>query len=177
MKLNFEAPVRLTEALLPLLRATAAKGAPAAIVNVSSTSGRVGRPRAGAYSASKFALAGWSDSLAAEESAHGVHVGLVLPGFVATEGFPATELRRHPVLRWIVDLPGHGGGGDRRLRPARQGRALRPALLLAGGGRAGAGAGHRPPRDVQRDVHDCDRQGRAGLSYITVATTSGVSRT
>ncbi len=137
MKLNFEAPVRLTEALLPLLRATAAKGAPAAIVNVSSTSGRVGRPRAGAYSASKFALAGWSDSLAAEESAHGVHVGLVLPGFVATEGFPATELRRHPVLRWIVTSPGQGGGGDRRVRPARQGRALRPPLLLAGGGRRG----------------------------------------
>ena len=105
MELNFEAPVRLTEALLPLLRATAAKGEPAAIVNVSSTSGRVGRPRAGAYSASKFALAGWNDSLAAEESAHGVHVGLVLPGFVATEGFPATELRRHPVLRWIVTSP------------------------------------------------------------------------
>ena len=109
MKLNFEAPVRLTEELLPLLRATAAKRAPTAkpraIVNVSSTSGRVGRPRAGAYSASKFALAGWSDSLAAEESAHGVHVGLVLPGFIATEGFPATELRRHPVLRLIVSKP------------------------------------------------------------------------
>jgi uncharacterized protein len=114
MKLNFEAPVRLTEELLPLLRATAAKHAPAAtadkrppaaIVNVSSTSGRVGRPRAGAYSASKFAIAGWSDSLAAEESAHGVHVGLVLPGFIATEGFPATELRRHPVLRLIVSKP------------------------------------------------------------------------
>ena len=105
MKLNFEAPVRLTEELLPLLRASAAKRAPTAIVNVSSTSGRVGRPRAGAYSASKFALAGWSDSLAAEESAHGVHVGLVLPGFIATEGFPATELRRHPVLRLIVSKP------------------------------------------------------------------------
>jgi short-subunit dehydrogenase len=105
MKLNFEAPVRLTESLLPLLRTTASRGAPAAIVNVSSTSGRVGRPRAGAYSASKFALAGWTDSLAAEESAHGVHVGLVLPGFIATEGFPATELRRHPVLRLIVSKP------------------------------------------------------------------------
>jgi len=34
-----------------------------------------------------------------------VHVGLVLPGFIATEGFPATELRRHPVLRLIVSKP------------------------------------------------------------------------
>ncbi|MBV9943821.1 MAG: SDR family NAD(P)-dependent oxidoreductase [Solirubrobacterales bacterium] len=107
MKINFEAPVRLTEALLPLLRATAAKKAhPVAIVNVSSTSGRVARRGAGGYSASKFALAGWSDSLAAEERENGVHVGLVLPGFVATEGFPQAELRAHPILRRIVSSPG-----------------------------------------------------------------------
>lgn len=99
MKLNFESPVRLTEALLPLLRRTAAGSANAsgsgrrvAVVNVSSTAGRVSRPNSGAYSASKFALAGWSDALHAEERAHGVHVGLVLPGFIRTEGFPAREL-------------------------------------------------------------------------------------
>lgn len=131
MKINFDAPVRLTEALLPLLRATAEKqassrmeadaadqprprrrgrpaGAPPmriSIVNVSSTSGRIGRAGAGAYAASKFALAGWSDSLAAEELAHGVHVGLVLPGFIATEGFPQAELVAHPILRRIVFSP------------------------------------------------------------------------
>jgi uncharacterized protein len=105
MKINFEAPVRLTDTLLPLLRATAKKQGgvsrpiKTSIVNVSSTSGRVGRPNAGGYSASKFALAGWSDSLAAEERQYGVHVGLVLPGFIATEGFPATELRSHPIRR------------------------------------------------------------------------------
>jgi short-subunit dehydrogenase len=75
------------------------------IVNVSSTSGRVARPHAGGYSASKFALAGWSDSLAAEEAPHGIHVALVLPGFIATEGFPANELRAHPVRRFIVSKP------------------------------------------------------------------------
>jgi uncharacterized protein len=106
MKINFEAPVRLTEALLPLLRATAQKRAhQVAIVNVSSTSGRVARANAGGYSAAKFALAGWSDSLAAEERAHGVHVGLVLPGYVSTEGFPQAELRAHPLLRRIVSAP------------------------------------------------------------------------
>jgi short-subunit dehydrogenase len=107
MKINFEAPARLTEMLLPLLRATAQKseGRPVSIVNVSSTSGRVSRPQAGGYSASKFALAGWSDALAAEERRHGVHVGLVLPGFIATEGFPATELRAHPIRRLIVSGP------------------------------------------------------------------------
>ncbi len=106
MKINFEAPVRLTETLLPLLRATAAKkGHPVAIVNVSSTSGRVARGNAGGYSAAKFALAGWSDSLAVEEAKHGVHVGLVLPGYVSTEGFPQAELVAHPLLRRIVSTP------------------------------------------------------------------------
>lgn len=107
MKINFEAPVRLTETLLPLLRATAQKPhqRPVSVVNVSSTSGRVGRAAAGAYSAAKFALAGWSDSLAAEEAKHGVHVGLVLPGFIATEGFPQAELVAHPLLRRIVSRP------------------------------------------------------------------------
>lgn len=101
MELNFDAPVRLTEALLPLLR----ESAPSAIVNVASTAGRVSRARTGAYSASKFALIGWSDSLHFEERPHGVHVGLVLPGFVATEGFPATELRGRALTRWIVSKP------------------------------------------------------------------------
>jgi short-subunit dehydrogenase len=98
MELNFDAAIRLTEALLPLLRASA----PSAIVNVASTAGRVSRARTGAYSASKFALIGWSDSLYAEEQRHGVHVGLVLPGFIETESFPATELRERALTRWIV---------------------------------------------------------------------------
>jgi uncharacterized protein len=106
MKLNFEAPLRLTETLLPLLRRTAqATDRRVAIVNVASTAGRVSRPKAGAYSASKFALIGWSDALYAEEQPHGVHVGLVLPGFVKTEGFPAKELLANPMTRWVVSTP------------------------------------------------------------------------
>lgn len=101
MELNFDAQVRLTEALLPLLR----RSAPSAIVNVSSTAGRVSRAGSGAYSASKFALCGWSDALYAEERANGVHVGQVLPGFIATEGFPAEELVSNPRTRWLVSTP------------------------------------------------------------------------
>jgi uncharacterized protein len=101
MALNFDAQLRLTEALLPLLRASA----PSSIVNVASTAGRVGRAAGGAYSASKFALAGWTDSLHLEEKPHGVHVGLVLPGFVATEGFPQTMLVERSLTRWAVSRP------------------------------------------------------------------------
>ena len=148
MKLNFDAVVRLTEALLPLLRASA----PSAIVNVASTAGRVSRARTGAYSASKFALIGWTDSLHAEEKPHGVHVGMVLPGFVATEGFPAVELREKALTRWIVSKPekvaeaiyqvGPGGKAERYVpRPyalAAVSRILAPALVrrILGGGAA-----------------------------------------
>jgi uncharacterized protein len=101
MNLNFDAVLRLTEELLPVLRASA----PSSIVNVSSIAGRVGRAKTGAYSASKFALAGWSECLRMEEKRHGVHVGLVLPGFVSTEGFPQDELRGSARTRWLVSTP------------------------------------------------------------------------
>jgi uncharacterized protein len=146
MELNFDAVVRLTEALLPLLRSSA----PSAIVNVASTAGRVARARTGAYSASKFALIGWTDSLYAEEKPQGVHVGMVLPGFVRTEGFPATELREKALTRWIVSKPekvaeaiieaGPGGKAERYVpRPyalAAVLRILAPSLVrrvLSGG--------------------------------------------
>jgi short-subunit dehydrogenase len=101
MELNFDAQVRLTEALLPILRASA----PSAIVNVASTAARVSRASSGAYSASKFALAGWNDALHLEEARRGVHVGMVLPGFVATEGFPQRGLVDRRLTRWIVSTP------------------------------------------------------------------------
>jgi short-subunit dehydrogenase len=149
MELNFDAVVRLTEALLPALRASA----PSAIVNVASTAGRVARARTGSYSASKFALIGWTDALYAEERLHEVHVGMVLPGFIATEGFPATELREKALTRWIVSKPesvaeaileaGPGGKAERYVpRPyalAAVARILAPRLVrrvLSGGSAA-----------------------------------------
>jgi short-subunit dehydrogenase len=101
MELNFFAAVQLTEALLPILRATA----PSAIVNVASVAGWVARPRSGAYSASKSALIAWSEALHHEEAPSGVHVGLVLPGFVATDGFPQRELRSRRTTRWLLSTP------------------------------------------------------------------------
>jgi uncharacterized protein len=149
MELNFDSVVRLTETLLPLLRASA----PSSLVNVASTAARVARPGAGAYSASKFALAGWTDALYAELRPLGVHVGMVLPGFIATEGFPAQELRERTATRWIVSTPeraaeaiidaGLRGRAERYVpRPyvlAALSRLLLPGLtrrVLAGGGGA-----------------------------------------
>lgn len=54
------------------------------IVNISSTSGRQGRPFDGPYSASKFGIIGLSESLAEEVSGHGIRVQTVLPDAVET---------------------------------------------------------------------------------------------
>ncbi len=146
MELNFDAQVRMTEALLPILR----ESSPSSIVNVASTAARVSRAGAGAYSASKYALAGWSDSLHLEEAPNGVHVGLVLPGFIETEGFPAKELKAKLATRWLVSTPqtaaaaileaGPGGKAERYVpRPyalAAYSRTLLPSLvrrILTGG--------------------------------------------
>jgi uncharacterized protein len=133
MELNFDAVVRLTEALLPVLR----KSTPSAIVNVASIAGRVARSTAGSYGASKAALIGWTDSLYLEEKPHGVHVGLVLPGFVSTEGFPQEGLKKNPMTRWLVGKPESvaqavvdAGPGGRAERIVPRGYALFPALRI-----------------------------------------------
>jgi short-subunit dehydrogenase len=81
MGVNFMAPVRLTLGLLPGMverdRGT--------VVNVSSMGGRVGIPRESAYVASKFALCGWSESLALDLWGTGVRVRLIIPGAIDTE--------------------------------------------------------------------------------------------
>jgi NAD(P)-dependent dehydrogenase (short-subunit alcohol dehydrogenase family) len=101
MDQNFDSAVRVTQALLPFLR----RSAPSSIVNIGSIAGRIGRPGVGAYNAAKFALNGWSEGLYYEERSHGVHVGLVTPGFIATEGFPQEKLTGKPHTRWLVGKP------------------------------------------------------------------------
>ena len=101
MDQNFDSAVRMTEALLPVLR----RSAPSSIVNVGSIAGRIARPRMLAYNAAKFALNGWSEGLHHEERAHGVHVGLVTPGFISTEGFPQEQLTGKLLTRWMVGRP------------------------------------------------------------------------
>jgi len=54
------------------------------IINMSSTSGRQGRPFDGAYCASKFGIIGLSESLAEEVGRHGIRIQTVLPDAVET---------------------------------------------------------------------------------------------
>jgi len=81
MRVNFTSPVRMTFALLPdwLARDSGC------VVNVSSMGGRIGIAHEAAYCASKFALCGWSESMAIDLHDTGIEVKLVLPGPIETE--------------------------------------------------------------------------------------------
>jgi len=81
MQVNYLAPVRMTLALLPRMLARGT----GTIVNVASLGGRVGIPREAAYCGSKFALCGWSESLALDLWDTPLAVKLILPGAVDTE--------------------------------------------------------------------------------------------
>jgi NAD(P)-dependent dehydrogenase (short-subunit alcohol dehydrogenase family) len=78
-EVNFFGAIALTQAFLPLLRATKGR-----IVFVGSVSGRLASPFVGAYSSSKFALRAMSDALRVELEPSGIRVTLVEPGNVKT---------------------------------------------------------------------------------------------
>jgi short-subunit dehydrogenase len=79
MDVNFMGVVYCTKAALPYILER--KGT---IVGVSSTAGYRGLPGRSGYSASKFALQGWLESLRTELVDSGVHVMWVSPGFTAS---------------------------------------------------------------------------------------------
>ena len=88
--INFWGVVRMTRAFLPSLRASD----DARVVNLSSIYGVVAPPEQTAYSASKFAVRGFSEALRHELEATGIGVTVVHPGGVATS---IAEKARVPV--------------------------------------------------------------------------------
>ncbi len=61
-----------------------ASGTKGVIVNTASLAGKVGAPLLAHYSASKFAVLGWTQALAREMAPAGIRVNAVCPGFVKT---------------------------------------------------------------------------------------------
>ncbi len=75
----------VTQAFLPLLGTESSRvGEPGRVINISSISGRLAMPFAGAYAASKFGLEGYSDSLRRELMLFGIKVILIEPRAVVT---------------------------------------------------------------------------------------------
>ncbi len=100
MEVNFFALVEMTRLALPLLR----QASKPIIVNVSSILGRRGVPHSSEYSASKFAVHGFSESLRAELARHGVDVLVVSPGTTETEFFESV-IERTGEASWPEHRP------------------------------------------------------------------------
>jgi short-subunit dehydrogenase len=81
MRINFFSPVRMMLAALPSM----VERGHGMVVNIGSMAGRIGVPTESAYSASKFALGGWSEGCALDLAGSGVEIRLVSPGAFATE--------------------------------------------------------------------------------------------
>ncbi|MBM7655350.1 SDR family oxidoreductase [Neobacillus cucumis] len=77
---NFFGVIAVTNAVLPIMRASKQ----GRIINMSSISGRFGFPGLSAYTASKHALEGYSESLRLELRPFGIDVSLIEPGSYQT---------------------------------------------------------------------------------------------
>ncbi|MCE9533938.1 MAG: SDR family NAD(P)-dependent oxidoreductase [Planctomycetes bacterium] len=80
METNFFGSTETTRVFLPLLR----QGTKPAIVNISSIVGKRALPARGLYSASKFAMEGWSQAIRAELYKDGIDVVVINPGLTQT---------------------------------------------------------------------------------------------
>jgi NAD(P)-dependent dehydrogenase (short-subunit alcohol dehydrogenase family) len=89
METNFFGALAVVRALLPHLRERRAGH----IFNVASVAGAIGFPGCGLYAASKFALEGLTEALAAELAAFGIRVTIVEPGGLRTQ-FSGGSLRK-----------------------------------------------------------------------------------
>jgi short-subunit dehydrogenase len=134
MAINFEAVVRLTRAFLPALRESDDAG----IVNVSSIYGIVSPPGQSAYSASKFALRGFSNALRHELEGTRIRVTVAHPGGVATA---IARRARAPAGVAASEIAARRARSEKMLRmpPERAGEIIvraaerRRARVLVGG--------------------------------------------
>lgn len=120
------------------------------IVNLSSTSGKIGRALDSAYCASKFGVIGLSEALAEEVRPYGIKVTTICPDAVDTplwdQNGPirAPEHALHParvadLIAYILSLPRDTLLQNVVLMPFKTRRRKKPATTPAGGGEKGRG--------------------------------------
>lgn len=101
MDVNFFGPMKLTQAVLPQMRARRS----GTIVNFSSGAGINPSPTMGTYAASKFALEGFSQGLANDVGPFNIRVLIVQPGAFTTNMMNAIMLTEKPMTKDYEDTP------------------------------------------------------------------------
>ncbi|WP_425147432.1 SDR family oxidoreductase [Deinococcus sp.] len=144
---NLLGVMRVTRAFLPHLRARQG----GLIVTTSSIGGLVSFPFNSAYHATKWALEGWSESLAFELRRFGIGVKTVLPGGIST------DFERRSVVRVQ-----HGAYAQ---DSARNSSALSDPALRAGGSSA---------EQIAEVVYGAVTDGREQLRYLAGADANAV---
>lgn len=101
LDINLVATIQLTRAMLPLL----CQQRQALLVNVGSIYGSIGYPGYATYSASKFALRGFSEALRREMADTGVGVLYVAPRATRTSMNSAQAVALNSALKVAMDPP------------------------------------------------------------------------
>ena len=121
----------VTRAVLPVMRQQRA----GRVLNISSIAGMRGRTGTALYSASKFAVEGFSEALAQEVAAFGIHVTIVEPGAFRTDFLDGQSMRYGS--QSIVDYAAQsaqvteGFGARNHLQPGDPARLAAVLLQLA----------------------------------------------
>ena len=97
--INLGGTIRAMGAFASLLQASA----PSQVINVGSVAGKVGVGPA-AYSGSKFGVVGFTEATSLAWARHKITVTQLNPGFIETEGFPQTQIKRTPI-RGLIGRP------------------------------------------------------------------------
>ncbi len=106
LAINLHAPIHFTRELLPSMLARPE----AHVLNVASFFGLIGTRCLAAYTASKFGLVGFSESLRAEYGRKGLGVTALCPGFVDTQLFATAPLgsdrqQQKVPPKWMLTTP------------------------------------------------------------------------
>ncbi|HEU4555123.1 MAG TPA: oxidoreductase [Chitinophaga sp.] len=125
METNFFGAVSVTRALLPIFRQQAS----GAIVNMSSLGGQLSYPGFGAYSASKFALEGLSEALAAEVAPLGIKVLIVEPGQFRTD-LAGAAMKYMPEIPAYKDTVGPTRNFAANMHGTQEGDPLKAAAAI-----------------------------------------------
>jgi len=122
---NVIAPVAVTRAALPLLRAAVARNGSAVLANVGSIVGFITTPLAGAYCSSKAALHALTDALRMELAPFGIRVVSIQPGAVRSSfgnnAEAAIRLPENSAYRPVESgIRARAQAGQRRATPVEQ---------------------------------------------------------